>query len=228
MLVSSLRSSARRAATQRTRDYAQGSLTVDKQGASGLMYRQNGYHDANSGHFTQEDPIGLAGGLNLYGFANGDPVNFSDPFGLWPCGPLNGVCARLAVAWLTRGATMAAAGGAALTDLRAPSGVQANQATGLAAEARVAAQLLEEGNTILGSHVAVRTSAGRRVIDHLIQKPDATLVAVEVKSGGAVRSGQQLLKDGLMEIEGGTLVGKNAPEALRGQTLHIPTVERRP
>ena len=34
--------------------------------------------------FTQEDPIGLAGGLNLYGFAGGDPVNFSDPFGLCP------------------------------------------------------------------------------------------------------------------------------------------------
>lgn len=26
----------------------------------------------------------MAGGLNAYGFANGDPVNFSDPFGLWP------------------------------------------------------------------------------------------------------------------------------------------------
>jgi hypothetical protein len=29
----------------------------------------------------------LAGGLNLYGFAGGDPINFSDPFGLckpWP------------------------------------------------------------------------------------------------------------------------------------------------
>lgn len=34
--------------------------------------------------FTREDPIGLAGGMNLYGFAAGDPVNFSDPFGLCP------------------------------------------------------------------------------------------------------------------------------------------------
>jgi len=31
---------------------------------------------------TQQDPIGLAGGLNLYGFAGGDPANGSDPFGL--------------------------------------------------------------------------------------------------------------------------------------------------
>src|ERR1043166_4056083 len=39
------------------------------------------------GQFTQEDPIGLGGGLNAYGFAAGDRVNFSDPMGLCPpCG----------------------------------------------------------------------------------------------------------------------------------------------
>lgn len=59
-----------------------GSLLMDKQDKSGMLYRRNRYYDPTSGRFTQEDPIGLAGGLNLYGFASGDPVNFSDPFGL--------------------------------------------------------------------------------------------------------------------------------------------------
>ena len=48
------------------------------------LYRRNRSYDPASGRFTQEDPIGLAGGINLYGFAGGDPVNFSDPFGLCP------------------------------------------------------------------------------------------------------------------------------------------------
>ncbi len=50
--------------------------------ASGLLYHRSRYYDPVAGQFTQEDPIGLAGGLNLYGYANGDPVNLSDPFGL--------------------------------------------------------------------------------------------------------------------------------------------------
>lgn len=60
----------------------QGTLLQDKVGAGGLMFRRNRYYDSKSGRFTQEDPIGLAGGLNLYGYANGDPINLSDPFGL--------------------------------------------------------------------------------------------------------------------------------------------------
>ncbi len=58
-----------------------GSLVHSKRDASGLEYKRNRVYDAKTGRFTQEDPTGLAGGLNLYGFANGDPVNFDDPFG---------------------------------------------------------------------------------------------------------------------------------------------------
>jgi len=60
----------------------------DKKDAAGTFYRRNRVYDPATGRFTQEDPIGLAGGLNLYGFAGGDPVNFSDPFGL--CKDANG------------------------------------------------------------------------------------------------------------------------------------------
>lgn len=35
--------------------------------------------------------MGLGGGLNVYGFANGDPVDFSDPFGLCP-DPKDPIC----------------------------------------------------------------------------------------------------------------------------------------
>lgn len=61
-----------------------GSLVEDKRDASGLLYRRNRYYDPMTGRFTQEDPIGVAGGLNVYGFADGDPVTYSDPFGLCP------------------------------------------------------------------------------------------------------------------------------------------------
>jgi len=61
-----------------------GSLIEAGRDATGQMYRRNRYYDPASGRFTQEDPLGLGGGLNLYGFAGGDPVNFGDPFGLCP------------------------------------------------------------------------------------------------------------------------------------------------
>lgn len=61
-----------------------GSLLEGKRNSTGTEYKRARVYDPRSGRFTQEDPIGLAGGLNLYGYANGDPVNFSDPFGLCP------------------------------------------------------------------------------------------------------------------------------------------------
>jgi RHS repeat-associated protein len=59
-----------------------GGLIYQNRDMGGSQYMRNRYYDAATGRFTQEDPIGLAGGINLYGFGNGDPVNYSDPFGL--------------------------------------------------------------------------------------------------------------------------------------------------
>jgi RHS repeat-associated protein len=62
-------------------------LILEQADASGLMYRRNRYYNPQTGRFTQPDPIGVGGGLNAYGFAAGDPVNYSDPLGLCPLPP---------------------------------------------------------------------------------------------------------------------------------------------
>jgi RHS repeat-associated protein len=61
-----------------------GDMLVGYTDGSGQKYMRNRYYDPVKGTFTQTDPIGLAGGVNLYGYADGDPVNYSDPFGLCP------------------------------------------------------------------------------------------------------------------------------------------------
>ena len=49
---------------------------------SGLYYFYNRYYNPANGRFINEDPIGLNGGLNMYGFVENNPVNSIDPFGL--------------------------------------------------------------------------------------------------------------------------------------------------
>ncbi|CAM7674934.1 Zn-binding Pro-Ala-Ala-Arg (PAAR) domain, involved in Type VI secretion [Phytobacter diazotrophicus] len=48
---------------------------------TGLHYNLFRYYDPDSGRFTQQDPIGLAGGLNLYQYAP-NPLGWIDPLGL--------------------------------------------------------------------------------------------------------------------------------------------------
>jgi uncharacterized protein RhaS with RHS repeats len=42
-------------------------------------------YDPQTGRFLTQDPIGLAGGVNLYAYAGNNPVSYSDPYGLNPC-----------------------------------------------------------------------------------------------------------------------------------------------
>ncbi|MBB4637842.1 RHS repeat-associated core domain-containing protein [Longimicrobium terrae] len=78
-----------------------GGLVDGMRDASGQMYMRNRYYDPATGQFTQTDPIGLAGGLNSYGFAAGDPVSYSDPYGLDPCKKGDRVCESVGYKVLT-------------------------------------------------------------------------------------------------------------------------------
>lgn len=48
---------------------------------TGLDYNYFRTYDPTVGRYTQSDPIGLAGGLNTFGYAVQNPVNFVDPNG---------------------------------------------------------------------------------------------------------------------------------------------------
>ena len=118
-------------------------------------------------------------------------------------------------------------GGIGRAGLVARSVLETNKIAGKAAEARAAIDLVNEGYTILGSQVAVRTAEGLRYIDHLVMSPEGHMLAQEIKSGGGVRNAAQLAKDASMATEGGLVIGKNAPSALKDKRIIIETVERR-
>ena len=51
---------------------------------SGLDYMRNRWYVPTQGRFTQQDPIGLAGGSNEYTYAGDNPISGVDPEGLTP------------------------------------------------------------------------------------------------------------------------------------------------
>jgi RHS repeat-associated protein len=48
---------------------------------TGFHYNWYRYYDVSSGRYLQSDPIGLTGGIDLYGYVLNDPLNLIDPDG---------------------------------------------------------------------------------------------------------------------------------------------------
>jgi RHS repeat-associated protein len=54
---------------------------------SNLSYNYFRDYDAALGRYVESDPIGLAAGVNTYGYVKGMPLSHTDPFGLQTAGP---------------------------------------------------------------------------------------------------------------------------------------------
>jgi RHS repeat-associated protein len=145
-----------------------GTFVQNGMGTTGMLYRRNRYFDTKSGRFTQEDPTGIATGLNAYGFAEGDPVNYSDPFGL--CGQ-NQVDIGFGICYNSLAALGMAIGGVfqtarfGLDALRIAARAHASAATvsTAAGSARIMLETGKQGKHIIGHNNFI---PGRSVFSH--------------------------------------------------------------
>jgi RHS repeat-associated protein len=107
-----------------------GATSSQSAGTPELGFFQNRYYDQRTGRWTQEDPIGPAGGVNLYAYVGNNPLTFTDPFGLCPDG--KPVCEWLKAALMAAGTDIGfvAGGGAGLVS--GPGAVAASPALAVA------------------------------------------------------------------------------------------------
>jgi RHS repeat-associated protein len=192
-----------------------GTMAAKSENATGMLDMRNRQYDPRTGRFTQEDPIGLAGGMNLYGFGGGDAVNYSDPFGLCPDPRGGDFCpggqglksAGLfdPIVWLTGGIAAGIERGLAATgaDAAASAGarVAANKVAGDAFRDDIASAFKKNGYGV-DKEVGKKTPFGRRVIDVEVSKNGEVLGGIEAKVGKSRYLPWQMAKDEYLRRSG--------------------------
>jgi hypothetical protein len=143
------------------------------------------------------DPIGIAGGLNVYGFANGDPINFSDPFGLSACDPARDPdCVMVAQA--TGGVTLGSRGAAKLGSVVGLKGH-----FGITAETGLRQTVNRESGTVENDGVGIfKAGFGLSLTVLGVELGVRIGVDSEDPSGGLFRAYASPDRDGTIEVAG--------------------------
>ena len=68
---------------------------------NGLLFMRARYYDPATGRFISKDPIGWAGGLNLYGYVGNNPGNRIDPWGLIDEWGFGGIFGPFNFSWIS-------------------------------------------------------------------------------------------------------------------------------
>ncbi|ABM31105.1 DUF6531 domain-containing protein [Paracidovorax citrulli] len=151
---------------------------------TGLHYNTFRYYDPDLGAFTTPDPIGLAGGLNLHGYA-ANPLSWIDPWG-WACIPNK-------VAGTAREARV----GAKLDGKFGASNV-------------LRERYLRDAN---GKIVRDPLTGEARRVDFVVKGSDGKGTAIEVTSKTANKDAQQL-KEARIRAQGGVYVREPGSKVL--------------
>jgi RHS repeat-associated protein len=170
------------------------SFGAERHGSSSVYkigFFRNRFYDQQTGRWTQEDPIGVAAGMNLYSYVGNNPVMFTDPFGLMECptNPKDCVAGKVTYEKTTRSGTLQTFAGALAKQEGVHIVVHSGDRT-----------TIPQGGSATSEHLTTdRNPAAQGAIDfHAYtpsgaQVPDANIGSVAITSGLAGSSGVRIV-----------------------------------